>query len=106
MANWGCQMAEKIVDFISGQEINAGPEEIEAVQVFSKQLVEDYGYEKKYIQTRPQFFVKSRPSDTKKEYPVDIAIFSSEQHNDDTIQIIVECKKRIERMEKHNYRII
>ena len=87
-------MAEKIVDFISGQEINAGPEEIEAVQVFSKQLVEDYGYEKKYIQTRPQFFVKSRPSDTKKEYPVDIAIFSSEQHNDDTIQIIVECKKK------------
>ena len=56
-----------IIDFISEQEIKATPEEIEAVQVFSKQLVEDYGYPKEHIQTRPQFRVKVRPSDTKKE---------------------------------------
>ena len=37
-------MAEAIIDYVSGLEIkNPGPEEIEAVQVFSKQLVEDYG---------------------------------------------------------------
>lgn len=38
-------------------------------------LVDDYGYPKDVIQTRPQWRVKARPSDTKKEYPVDIAVF-------------------------------
>ena len=85
---------DKIIDYISGIEIVATPEEIEAVQVFSKQLVEDYGYSKNQIQTRPQFRVKSRPSDTKKEYPVDIAIFKNKYKKDDEVYIIVECKKR------------
>lgn len=83
-----------INDFISGQEVKATPEEIEAVQVFSKQLVEDYNYPKKHIQTRPQFRVKVRPSDTKKEYPVDIAVFPNEKKQEDSIYIIVECKKK------------
>ena len=82
-----------IKDFISGQEIKATPEEIEAVQIFSKQLVEDYNYPKDHIQTRPQFRVKVRPSDTKKEYPVDIAVFKNNQKQEDNIFIIVECKK-------------
>ena len=63
-----------IIDYISGQEIKGTPEEIEAVQVFAKQLVEDYNYPKNCIQTRPQLRVKVRPSDTKKEYLVDIAV--------------------------------
>jgi len=54
----------------------------------------DYRYPKENIQTRPQYRVKIRPSDKKKEYPVDIAIFNSEQKNEDTIYIIVECKKK------------
>ena len=83
-----------IVDYISRQQIKGTPEEIEAVQVFSKQLVEDYNYPKEHIQTRPQFRVKARPSDTKKEYPVDIAIFSSKKKQEDDIYIIVECKKK------------
>lgn len=83
-----------IYDYISGEQVKATPEEIEAVQVFSKQLVEDYGYPKDYIQTRPQFRVKVRPSDTKKEYPIDIAVFSDTEKNEDTISIIVECKKK------------
>ena len=33
-----------IIDFISGKEVRATPEETEAVQVFSRQLVDDYGY--------------------------------------------------------------
>lgn len=82
-----------IVDFISGKEIKATPEEIEAVQVFAKQLVQDYNYPKEYIQTRPQFRVKVRPSDTKKEYPVDIAVFSDKKKQEDNIYIIIECKK-------------
>lgn len=87
-------MTEYIVDYISGTKVKATPEEIDAVQIFSKQLVEDYGYPKSNIQTRPQFRVKIRPSDTKKEYPVDIAIFPNNKKQEDEIYIIVECKKK------------
>lgn len=83
-----------IFDFISGEEIKATPEEIEAVQVYSKILVEDYEYPKDVLQTRPQFRVKARPSDTRKEYPVDIAVFSNNKKNEDDISIIIECKKK------------
>ena len=83
-----------ILDYISGQEIKATPEEIQAVQVFSKILVEDYDYPKELIQTRPQFRVKARPSDTSKPYPVDIAVFNDKSKNDDNIWIIIECKKK------------
>jgi len=83
-----------ITDYISGVQVNATPEEVEAVQVFSRQLIEDYGYPKEHIQTRPQHRVKVRPSDTKKEYPVDIAVFSGSLKMDETLCIIVECKKK------------
>lgn len=83
-----------IKDYISGIEVNATPEEVEAVQVFARQLVEDYGYPKSHIQTRPQHRVKVRPSDTKKEYPVDIAVFSSDAKIDENLHIVVECKKK------------
>ena len=83
-----------IIDYISGIEVLATPEELEAVQVFSRQLVEDYGYPKTDIQTHPQHRVKIRPSDTKKEYPVDIAVFSGSLKIDETLYIIVECKKK------------
>jgi type I restriction enzyme M protein len=85
---------DTLEDFISGKIVKATPEEIEAVQIFSRQLVEDYQYPKKMIQTRPQFRVRARPSDNKKEYPVDIAVFNSEKKDDDSVYIIVECKKK------------
>lgn len=81
-------------DYISGQILKASPEEVEAVQVFSKQLVEDYGYPINNIQTRPQWRVKVRPSDTRKEYPVDIVVFPNERKVDGEEYIIVECKKK------------
>ena len=84
----------KIIDYISGTEVNATPEEIESVQVFAKQLVEDYGYPKEYIQTRPQHRVKVRPSDTKKEYPVDIAVFQDTMKFEESLYIVIECKKK------------
>lgn len=59
-------MKEKIIDYVSGVEIVAKPEEVDAVQVFSKRLVEDFNYDKKLLQTRPQFTVRRRPSDEKK----------------------------------------
>lgn len=83
----------RVEDFISGIAVRATPEEIHAVQVFSKILVNDYGYPKDYIRTRPQWRVRVRPSDKKKEYPVDIAVFSSNKHTNENIAIIVECKK-------------
>lgn len=82
-----------VFDYISGVEVKATPEEINAVQVFSKILVEDYKYPKNHIQTRPQFRVKARPSDIKKEYPVDIAVFNSDNIEDSGLYLIVECKK-------------
>jgi type I restriction enzyme M protein len=83
-----------ISDFISGVLVRDTPEEREAVQVFSMALVNDYGYPRDHIQTRPQFRVKARPSDRKKEYPVDIAVFTSSRRNYQDAYIIVECKKK------------
>ena len=87
-------MGDKIIDFISGVELNDTPEESQATQVFSRILVEDYNYPKDNIQTRPQFRVKARPSDTKKEYPVDIAVCLNSKKTDDSLYIVVECKKK------------
>jgi len=83
-----------ITDYISGRPVKDGPEERDAVQVFAQMLVEDYGYPKKHIQTRPQYRVKARPSDVKKEYPIDIAVFNNAKKDDDGLFIIVECKKK------------
>lgn len=83
-----------IYDYISGEPVKATPEEMEAVQVFAHQLVEDYGYKKEQIQTRPQYRVKGRPSDNEKSYPVDIMIFSDSSKAEDKEYIVVECKKK------------
>lgn len=81
-----------IADFISGLPVRTNSEELHAVQVFSRILVNDYGYPKSHIRTRPQWRVKARPSDVKKEYPIDITVFTARQHTDHTVHIIVECK--------------
>jgi type I restriction enzyme M protein len=83
-----------ITDYISGTRLRATPEEVEAVQVFARRLVEDYGYPREHLQTRPQFRVRKRPSDEKKSYPVDISVFKSAQRTESELYIIVECKKK------------
>jgi type I restriction enzyme M protein len=83
-----------IKDFISGLPVRATPEEKDAVQVFARRLVEDFGYDKTQIQTRPQFPVRRHPSDSKRSYPVDIAVFSSASRDESELQIVVECKKK------------
>lgn len=83
-----------LIDYISGQELKATPEEVQAVQPFARKLFEDYGYPISNIQTRPQWHVKARPSDVKKEYPVDIAVFSESTHSDENLYMVVECKKK------------
>lgn len=86
-------MAEKVIDYISGVELNATPEEVESTQIFSRILVEDYDYPKEMIQTRPQFRVKSSPSDAK-GYPVDIAVFEIGPDGKKHLKIVVENKKQ------------
>lgn len=82
-----------IVDHISGLHVKATPEELHAVQIFAKILTADYNYPASHLQTKPQWRVKARPSDTTKEYPVDIAVFDSDKHDDNNLKIVVECKK-------------
>jgi len=83
-----------ILDYISGQPVKATSEETDAVQVFARRLVEDYGYPKKHIQTHPQHRVRKHPSDEEKSYPVDIAVFKSEKKTEDNLFMVVECKKK------------
>ena len=61
----------QIQDFVSGHWVKAGPEEVDAVQIFSRRLAGDYDYPKSHIQTRPQYRVRKRPSDEEKSYPVE-----------------------------------
>lgn len=82
-----------IVDYITGQQVKATPEEIAAVQVYAKILVEDYGYPLDHIQTHPQYRVKASPSDPEYRYPVDIAVFSTSEKRRGEEIIVVECKK-------------
>lgn len=85
--------SKTITDFISGKSVRATSEEIHAVQVFSRILVNDYGYPTSHIRTHPQWRVRVRPSDTQKQYPIDIAVFTHTEHVDENLHIIVECKK-------------
>jgi len=83
-----------IADFISGLPVKDTPEERDAVQVFARRLVEDYGYPREFIQTRPQYRVRKRPSDEEKGYPVDVAVFQSVRNLEQELVIVVECKKK------------
>ena len=82
-----------IFDFISKIEVEAKREEVEAVQPFSKELVELYKYPKKNIRTRPQYRVRARPEGSK-SYPVDIIVFNGSNHSFENEYLIVECKKK------------
>ncbi len=84
----------QVKDYVSGHWVKSGPEEIGAVQVFARRLVEDFDYPKSHLQTRPQFRVRKRPSDEDKAYPVDIAVFRSRTRTEDELFMIVECKKK------------
>lgn len=91
-----------IYDYISGLQVKATPEETEAVQVYSKILVEDYHYPKDNIQTHPQFRIKASPSDTQYKYPLISLYLKLQKKKRGEEYIIVECKKKQERMAYHN----
>ena len=74
-----------IADFISRLPVRATAEEVDAVQVFSRRLVEDLGYSREQVQTRPQHRLRIRPSDSPGSYPVDIAVFAGESRNEEDL---------------------
>lgn len=84
LLHWGCLAQPMTID--TSQEACV-------VQVFAEILTRDYLYPRTHLQVQPQWRVKSCPSDTRKNYPVDIAVFASTQHMDSNLQIVVECKK-------------
>jgi type I restriction enzyme M protein len=87
-------LAGYVHDFISGKPVKATPEEVDAVQVFSRRLVQEFGYPRELITTRPQFRVRQRPSDKAgRGYPVDIAVFDDPRKFEDHCSIVVECKR-------------
>ena len=86
-------MKDSLKDVISGTLVRATDEETKAVQPFAKALMTDYGYPKESIQTRPQWRVRSRPSDEKGKYPVDIVVFNDDKHIVGNEYIVVECKR-------------
>ena len=93
-----------LIDFISGQRVRVTPEEVDAVQVFARRLVEDYGYSKEQVQTHPQHRVRARPSDQARSYPVDIAVFRAGRTEDELL-MIVECKKSNRQDGEHQLRL-
>lgn len=82
----------KIIDYLTGTEVTATPEEINAVQPFAKILVEDYEYPKHMVQAHPQVRVKAYPSD-KKGYPVDIAVYDLDCDGNKYLKMVVETKQ-------------
>lgn len=83
-----------ITDFISGELVKETPEEVEAVQVFARQLVEDYGYSKEQLQTRPQMRNKAKSPDTSKDALPDIIVFSNHRKAANDCCMVVECRKK------------
>ena len=93
-----------LINFISGQQVRATPEEMYAVQVFARRLVEDYGYSKRQVQTHPQHRVRARPSDQERSFPVDIAVFRAGR-TEDQLLMIVECKNSHRQDGEHQLRL-
>jgi len=75
-------------DFITGQWLKSNPEEGPR-QIMLKRLVEEYGYDKNDIEIEVKIKKGSQLIG-----PADIVIFQKNKpHNQDYIEIIVECKK-------------
>ncbi len=86
------ETSKRIIDYISGRDILGTLEEVEVIQPISVCLVEENGYPKEHIRTRPQFQIPKSPSDESETYPLDIVVFENENHNKNNIRMIIECK--------------
>lgn len=91
---------ERVVDYVSGQEVPALPEEIDATQPLLR-LLTALGWPVQKIRSRPQWRVPKSPSEADKRerqlsykgYPCDIVLFSSVRKHVKDLAIICECKR-------------
>lgn len=86
---------KELIDRASGRLITSGPEEINATQPLLTILLDECGWDKDQIVSRPkQWCVPSSPSDTR-SWPVDVAIFESAKYrrSEEHVRILCECKK-------------
>jgi type I restriction enzyme M protein len=84
-----------VMDALSGRQVIAGNEEVDATQPFVDYLTQRLGWNPLQIRSRPQWRVPRTPSGSRKSgYPVDLAIFDSAERRDDPehVRILVECK--------------
>lgn len=88
-------MAAVVIDALSGRQVIAGDEEVEATQPLVTYLTQRLGWNPRQIMSRPQWRVPKSPSSPRPHgYPVDLAIFDSPAHlgNEDHVRILIECK--------------
>lgn len=84
-----------VVDKASGRIISAGREEIDATQPLLEILIDEAGWDPKQIVSRPkQWRVTASPSG-KRDWPVDLAIFSDAKsvREPEHVLIFCECKR-------------
>lgn len=88
------------MDALSGRQILAGDEELDATQPFEFYLTQRLGWNPQQIMSRPQWRVPKTPSGPRTSgYPVDLAIFDSPERRGDPahVRILVECKSPSEK---------
>ena len=82
-----------IRDVHSGKEVQATPEEVQAVQPLLRILLEELNYPNAHIAAHPQYRIKKSPSSTKRDYPLDIVVFDDDKHKEEGVYIVCECKQ-------------
>lgn len=85
----------RIVDQLSGREVVAGPEELDATQPLEYYLRQKLGWDPRQMITRPQWRVPKSPSGARSSgYPIDLAVFASPTQcgDPDGVRILCECK--------------
>lgn len=91
-----------IIDYISGLQVKETPEEVEAVQTFAKILVDDYGYPKEYMRTRPQYRVKYVLQIQKKNILWTLLFLQVQSIQKIRFILLLNVRKKIGRMEEAN----
>lgn len=88
-------MRAVVIDALSGRQVVAGPEELDATQPLANYLTQRLGWHPRQIMSRPQWRVPKSPSGNRASgYPVDLAIFDSPDRAGDErhVRILCECK--------------
>ncbi len=88
-------MRAVVIDALSGRQVPAGPEEVDATQPLIYYLTQRLGWNPRQMMARPQWRVPKSPSGSRTAgYPCDIAIFDSPEHVGDPrhVRVLCECK--------------